>query len=631
MNRWNYNLAGLLASLVALSAVPNAVSAPTKAKKAAPADSTMNIKAGQGGKDFESITVEGEDRVRVQFERPPLKIDIDPASAPGLDWESVWDVLGASSFDFVDPLLERPVFERTPYAPRPWLDAFHSGPVARFHPEVSGVEKWSLEVADSRGKTVARFGGDGKPPKEIAWDGATTDGTPARADLTYSYVLNASDKAGNKRSFLGDSFKVPPRVVESKDGVGMSFSIPADASEVSPAVALEVASRLNQAGDATKPVRVEVTAPTAQLAKAIADDVVAALAQPAGDPARVTTVTNVTRAAATGLGDDPHPALSAPPQELPRTASCPTRSWTRPGTTMPARRPARACQRDAEAPSASIIAGTAAVNKSATMMVFAGPSAAKRTKRIAIERSQEDLHRFVGARRRKHAAQRLRARLRSVFEQRKEEQYDERKRDADPEPQQKRAVLHPHARESLVTQNGNGNDRRKDHHLIEALGQRVGRPLELQPNTARPQLPEQQRADHTQENEHDFAPRLCEGRTIRVAPQRYDARRRPPQTARHRAHPGQGRASATRLHHPRFPLTATEQPNGDQPGHRLRRDDGPVYTLLPRAPLQGQEVRERNLEQPEAEEIDLGGCHGVPGAVEGLDHHQLPRVEQIAV
>ena len=77
---------------------------PEKGTTAAP-DSSMHIDAGSQGKNFNSITVEGEDRVRVQFDRPELKLDVDPASAPGLDWESVWTALGAESFDFVDPLL----------------------------------------------------------------------------------------------------------------------------------------------------------------------------------------------------------------------------------------------------------------------------------------------------------------------------------------------------------------------------------------------------------------------------------------------------------------------------------------------------------------------------------------------
>jgi len=267
----------------------------SKAKKPAPADSTMNIKAGTGGKDFDSITVEGEDRVRVRFDRPELQIDIDPQTAPGLTWDSVMDVLESETFSFVDPMVARPVAERTPYAPRPWLDQFRPGPVARFQPTVSDVTKWSLEVADSRGKTVASFKGEGKPPKEITWDGTTTDGSTARADLTYSYVLNASDRAGNKRSFLGDSFKVPPRVVDGKGFTGLLFSVSTEnfENEIGP-LALESASRLNQLVDATKPVQVEVTAPSFQMAKSIADGIAAAM-RPSllGDPARIATSTQV--------------------------------------------------------------------------------------------------------------------------------------------------------------------------------------------------------------------------------------------------------------------------------------------------------------------------------------------------
>lgn len=267
-----------------------------KKATAATPDSTMRIEAGAQGKDFNSITVEGEDRVRVQFDRPELKLEVDPATAPGLDWESVWAALGAESFDFVDPLLDRSLHERSPYAPRPWLDSFRDGPVARFRPELSGVEKWGLEVADSRGKTVARFQGSGKPPKEITWDGNTIDGKPARSDLTYSYVLNATDKAGNKRSFVGDAFTLPPHVTQSKDGVSMSFSVPAESANerVPQSVVLEAATRLNQTVAPTVPVRIEVTAPTFQLAKSIADEVVASLKPHLyGDASRIAVITEV--------------------------------------------------------------------------------------------------------------------------------------------------------------------------------------------------------------------------------------------------------------------------------------------------------------------------------------------------
>jgi len=268
----------------------------SKKETTATPDSTMRIKAGESGKQFNNITVEGEDRVRVNFDRPELKLDVDPSKAPGLDWQSVWAALGSDEFNFVDPVLSRSVYERSPYAPRPWLDSMHDGPVARFRPEVNGVEKWGLEVADSRGKTVARFQGSGKPPKEITWDGTTIDGGAARSDLTYSYVLNATDKAGNKRSFVGDSFQIPPHVAQNKEGMSMSFSVHVESAtdRVPDAVVLEAATRLNQNVATNVPVKVEVTASTFNLAKSIADEVVATL-QPHlyGEAARITVLTNV--------------------------------------------------------------------------------------------------------------------------------------------------------------------------------------------------------------------------------------------------------------------------------------------------------------------------------------------------
>src|SRR5690349_12837861 len=113
------------------------VKAPaSKTGSTAMPDSTMRIKAGESGKNFNSITVEGEDRVKVNFDRPELKLDVDPSKAPGLDWESVWAALGADEFNFVDPVLSRSVYERSPYAPRPWLDSMHQGAIATFRPDV---------------------------------------------------------------------------------------------------------------------------------------------------------------------------------------------------------------------------------------------------------------------------------------------------------------------------------------------------------------------------------------------------------------------------------------------------------------------------------------------------------------
>jgi hypothetical protein len=288
---------GITACALALAALASNASAADKA--IVPADTAMTMPGGSEGKTMESITVEGEDRVRVQFQRPPLELTLDPSTAPGLDWESLMIVLAPESFDFTGPLLARSAFDRAWYTPQPWFAAFRSGPVARFRPQLSGVERWSLEVADSRGGRVAMFEGKGKPPTEIEWNGITTDGHPARTDLTYSYVLNAMDKAGNKRSFVGESFQIPPYLDEKGNDVRMSFAVSTDAASVPEAYVREAASRINEGGNANRAVRVEVTAPTFALAKSIADEIVNSL-RPLlrGEDARVTTTTLVDAGAA---------------------------------------------------------------------------------------------------------------------------------------------------------------------------------------------------------------------------------------------------------------------------------------------------------------------------------------------
>ena len=278
----------------ALTLAALALDASAAEKSAAPADTAMTLPGKSGGKTLESITVEGEDRVRVQFQRPPLELVLDPSTAPGLNWESLWTVLAPETFDFTGPVLARSAFDRAWFAPQPWFAGFRTGPVARFRPQVSGVERWSLEVADSRGGRVALFEGNGKPPTEIAWDGNTAEGGLARADLTYSYVLNAMDKAGNKRSFVGDSFQIPPHLDEKGADVRMSFAVATDAPSVPEAYIREAASRINESGNASRAVRVEVTAPTFAAAKSIADEVVNSL-RPLlrGEDSRVSATTLV--------------------------------------------------------------------------------------------------------------------------------------------------------------------------------------------------------------------------------------------------------------------------------------------------------------------------------------------------
>jgi hypothetical protein len=305
----------VLLAVVALIAAPRSAGAAETAKsKSAPAppqassDSSMTIRGGESGKEFRSMTVEGEDRVHVDFGRPELVLDLDPQDVPGLSRGTALDVLDRTVPDLSTPLIALSSQDRSPYTARPWLRQFATGSVARFRPAVKGVVRWKLLVADSRGETVASFDGTGDPPTEIAWDGRTKSGVPVTPGLTYSYVFEAHDRAGNKRNFVGQGFTVSAYRVESPSGPTMVLSgrdltaLESDGTGFGPSlkgaqsspVFLEVASWLNQSNKLREPIRVAVAARTRDQASALANRATTALTgQVLGDPARIQVVTEI--------------------------------------------------------------------------------------------------------------------------------------------------------------------------------------------------------------------------------------------------------------------------------------------------------------------------------------------------
>jgi len=256
-----------------------------QARTASP-DTAITMQGGQEGTVFKDLVVEGEDLVQVEFERPELRVDLDPQTAPGLQWGSIQQTLDRSQPNLVSPLVGFFAYDHFSYQARPWLDLLASGSVARFRPSVKDLERWQLTVANSRGETVAKFSGTGKPPEQIEWNGVSMDGKPSPPGLTYSYVFEAFDRAGNKRNFVGEGFELPPYCVQTKEGYAMLFpGRDASTSEgstyagptVPSPVLLDVANRINQSEKVLQPVRVEVTARSAEKAKSLADGVAEAL------------------------------------------------------------------------------------------------------------------------------------------------------------------------------------------------------------------------------------------------------------------------------------------------------------------------------------------------------------------
>jgi hypothetical protein len=263
-------------------AVPAAARAEESAR-----DETPTLKGGQEGTSLGDMTVEGEDRIRVTFARPSLDLSIDPHTTAGLAWDVRRQVLERGGPDPLRALLDSRTGEIVPRLARPWLDGFTEGGVARFRPDLTGVSQWSLEVADSRGATVAVFEGKGNP-EPMMWNGRTLDGQAALPGLTYSFGLTAYDEAGNKRTFVGDGFAVPPYRASDDEGWSLLFAGNQMGSDAATSPLLrECADRVNRVGgDGT--VRVVATARSHGEAEHLAELVSTLLApRILGDPARV--------------------------------------------------------------------------------------------------------------------------------------------------------------------------------------------------------------------------------------------------------------------------------------------------------------------------------------------------------
>jgi hypothetical protein len=269
--------------VLALTFTAGTVGAGVASTAEAPADTSMGLAGGQEGTVFKSLTIEGENRVRISFERPELVIDLDPSQAPGLTWGSSMDVLNRTVPDLTTPLLKTSTALRSPYLIRPWLTAYRTGPVATFTSDLKSVHRWTLLVVDSRGREVVQFQGKKNPPRQIEWDGRKTDGTMAQPGLTYSHVLEAFDKAGNKRRFVGEGFQIEAYRRESDRGP--EFLIAGDqwrnaataAGAASSAYLLETASWINLETGAASPVLITATAATYAEARTLGDQVAAQL------------------------------------------------------------------------------------------------------------------------------------------------------------------------------------------------------------------------------------------------------------------------------------------------------------------------------------------------------------------
>ncbi len=279
---------------------PAPVSKSAKPAASQAASDSMTLKGDEKTTVLRSLTVEGEDKVKIEFDRPELDLKIDSYDIEGLSWGSALDVVQRREVDLLSPVVQCSNAERASALGRPWLRAFRDGSVARFHPALEGVASWRLTIADSKGDTVRVFTGKGSLPKEIAWNGVYDSGELALPGLVYSYVLQAKDKAGNRRNFVGEGFEVSPYRIEADHAFHLVLSgktlLGPDAAQRPEGVddpwLVEAASWLNQHATADQAIEIHVFARTHEIAEAMGAIVEEQLARHlAGPPLRLKIMT----------------------------------------------------------------------------------------------------------------------------------------------------------------------------------------------------------------------------------------------------------------------------------------------------------------------------------------------------
>ncbi len=262
------------------------------------AEPPLSLSRDQEGTVMRSFTIEGEDRVSIKFDRPNINLDLDPRSAPGLGWQNAWEKVNV--FPAITTMT---AVRRTSLTGKPWLQEYAQGDVVVFHPEAPELTSWKLTIVDSRGKPAMVREGKGTPPGSLVWDGRRDDGHPAWPGLTYSFLMETVDIAGNARTVSGRGFDLPAYRLTGAEKNVMVFSGGEITSE-DPAVAqidlsttpliIETASWLNQAPGLTEPIEIRATVRNRGQGRQLADLVHEALAgMVCGDPSRISVAVNV--------------------------------------------------------------------------------------------------------------------------------------------------------------------------------------------------------------------------------------------------------------------------------------------------------------------------------------------------
>jgi hypothetical protein len=136
-------------------------------------------------------------------EKLPLDLAVDLSEVVQISERVHWSSIDATNLQST----ERAKLDLRLASPQ--LVNIRPAPVKIFTVKFSNLERWKLDITASDGSLFRSISGIGNPPAQVSWDGIGDNGEHLIPGHNYAYSFIATDKAGNKKTFLGQSFTVP--------------------------------------------------------------------------------------------------------------------------------------------------------------------------------------------------------------------------------------------------------------------------------------------------------------------------------------------------------------------------------------------------------------------------------------
>lgn len=171
--------------------------------------------AAEQGNVLDDIVVQENLDVEFEEQKLPINLEIEFSDIVQINervnWDSVDEIEGLDSGSGNDDVELR--------LSHPELASIHPAPVKIFNAQFKDLRHWKLELTAADGTVFRTIEGEGNPPEKIAWDGLSGSGQPLVAGRNYAFSFTAVDKAGNKRTFPGQTFTIPAFYLQQGDGL----------------------------------------------------------------------------------------------------------------------------------------------------------------------------------------------------------------------------------------------------------------------------------------------------------------------------------------------------------------------------------------------------------------------------